>query len=431
MRLVLLTPGTGNFHCGSCLHDEPLAKALRAQGHDASIVGLYLPLVLDDPAHRDAVDPEPQMGGINLYLQQKSPVFRHTPAFVDRLLDRPALLGKAANRADLTSARELGTMTVEMLRGEHGKTAKELHRLLAHLQTTGAPDVVLLNNALLLSLAGPIKRALGCVVACTLQGEDTFLDGLPQPWRQQAWSLVTEAAREADLLLPVSAYHAGIMRDRLSLPADKVRVVHNGIDTDGMQPADPPAAAPAVGYLARMTRSKGVFTLIDAFEAIAPHQPDAKLILVGTATPTDRKRLDERLDALPAGLRGRVEVHPNVTRAQKLALLKRMSVLSVPATYGESFGLYMLEANAMGVPVVQPDHAAFPEVIAATGGGILYDHEDPAGLTDALAALLPDAPRRAAMGRAGRAAVLERFTAAHMAARTIEALEAACPARSR
>jgi len=284
MRLVLLTPGTGNFHCGSCLHDEALAKALRAQGHDASIVGLYLPLVLDDPAHRDAVDPEPQMGGINLYLQQKSPVFRHTPAFVDRLLDRPALLGKAANRADLTSARELGTMTVEMLRGEHGKTAKELHRLLAHLQTTGAPDVVLLNNALLLSLAGPIKRALGCVVACTLQGEDTFLDGLPKPWRQQAWSLVTEAAREADLLLPVSAYHAGIMRDRLSLPADKVRVVHNGIDTDGMQPADPPAAAPAVGYLARTTRSKGVFTLIDAFEAIAPHQPDAKLILVGTAT---------------------------------------------------------------------------------------------------------------------------------------------------
>jgi len=88
MRLVLLTPGTGNFHCGSCLHDEALAKALRAQGHDASIVGLYLPLVLDDPAHRDAVDPEPQMGGINLYLQQKSPVFRHTPAFVDRLLER-------------------------------------------------------------------------------------------------------------------------------------------------------------------------------------------------------------------------------------------------------------------------------------------------------------------------------------------------------
>jgi len=431
MKLVLLTPGTGNFHCGSCLHDEALAKALRAQGHDASIVGLYLPLVLDDPADRGQVDPQLQMGGINLYLQQKSSLFRHTPAFLDRLLDKPALLGKAADRADLTSPDELGRMTVEMLRGEHGRTIKELQRLLAHLRETDTPDAVLLNNALLLSLAGPIKRELGCAVGCTLQGEDTFLDSLPQPWREQAWSLVAEAAQDADLLLPVSAYHGDLMRDRLGLPEPKLRIVHNGIDTADMHPADAPPNTPTIGYLARMIRSKGVFTLIDAFETIAPKHPDATLILVGTATPTDRKRLDERIGTLPAELGGRIETHTNVTRAQKLELLRRMSLLSVPATYGESFGLYVLEANAMGVPVVQPKHAAFPEVIAATRGGILYDHEAPGGLADALTGLLGDASRRTALGEAGRAAVLERFTAAHMAARTIDALEAVCPAPSR
>ena len=47
MRILHLTPGTGSFHCGSCLRDNALVKALRARGHDAMMVPLYLPLVTD------------------------------------------------------------------------------------------------------------------------------------------------------------------------------------------------------------------------------------------------------------------------------------------------------------------------------------------------------------------------------------------------
>jgi len=483
MRYVFLTPGTGNFHCGSCLHDEALARALRRLGHEAHIVGLYLPLMMDqrdaghDPPHDEAV----QMGGVNLYLQQKLPWLRYVP-LLRRLLDAPAVLRLAADRADLTSPQQLGRMTVEMLRGMDGRTAHELRRMIDHLQHAAhRPGVVMLNNALLLSLAAPIKDALGCKVACTLQGEDTFLDGLPEPSRSEAWAQLRDAAGACDLFLPVSEYYAGVMRDKLALPAQRVRVVHNGIEiadfdtfaqqssgalapgvTNGSPGAtgglpdsaaadaashettphgrasrpwhtshrDDPGGSPrTIGYLARLNATKGVFTLIDAFAVLAQQKEfdDVRLALVGAATPHDRRRLDAALAKLPGKVRQAVSVHANVGRPRKIELLHQMDVLSVPTTYGESFGLYVLEANAAGVPVVQPDHAAFGEVIGATGGGMLYDAEDPAGLTRALAELLRDDARRRALGEAGRAAVRERFTADVMARHTLAALETLCP----
>lgn len=446
MRIVLLTPGTGNFHCGSCLHDEALARALRRLGHEAHIVGLYLPLMMDHREdHETGRDRTLQMGGVNLYLQQKLPWLRHLPGLpgipgLRRLLDSPALLKLAANRADLTSPKQLGRMTVEMLRGMDGRTAHELQRMIDHLQHAAhRPGVVMLNNALLLSLAEPIRQALRCRVACTLQGEDTFLDGLPEPWRGEAWSLLRDASAACDLFLPVSEYHARIMRDKLALTAQRVRVVHNGIEIEDFDTSTQPRSRPAtpqrlprtIGYLARLNAAKGVFTLIDAFAVLAQQKEfdDVRLALVGAATPHDRKRLDAALAKLPANLRGRIAVHANVDRPRKIELLHQMDVMSVPATYGESFGLYVLEANAAGVPVVQPDHAAFGEVIGATGGGMLYDPppESAEALPKALAALLRDGAHRRALGDTGRAAVRDRFTADHMARNTLAALETICP----
>ena len=431
MKILLLTPGTGNFHCGSCLHDEALVRGLRKLGHDARITALYLPLVLD---HKDGVDGDDvHMGGINLYLQAKAPVFRHMPRVVERLLDKPGLLRKAANRADMTSPVELGRMTEQMLLGGHGKTRNEVARLIDFLKATEPPDVVLLNNALLLGLAQPLREALGCSVACTLQGEDTFMDGLPEPWRSRAWGLLREQARQVDAFLPVSRYHGELMAERMALPAEKVRVVYNGIEADRYPKQDQAPSPPVIGYLARLCRTKGLGTLVDAYLHMHRQGIDhgARLCLVGSMTPGDEDYVDQQRDKLAeAGLLDLQGIYPNVSFDDKLKHLRSMSVLSVPATYGESFGLYVLEANAVGVPVVEPDHAGLAEVIGLTGGGILCRPDDPVSLAQSLGELLGDEARRRSLGETGRQAVLDRFTADVMAKSVAAVLEPICQATS-
>src|SRR5947207_14391552 len=116
MRIVQLTAGTGSFYCGTCLRDNALVTELRRQGHEALLVPLYLPLALDEPP----ATPETPLfyGGVNVYLQQQSSLFRKTPRWMDRLLDSPGILQAAARRAGMTRAADLGELTLSVLRGE-------------------------------------------------------------------------------------------------------------------------------------------------------------------------------------------------------------------------------------------------------------------------------------------------------------------------
>ena len=132
MRLIQLTPGTGNFYCGSCLHDNALVRALRARGHDDLMVPLYLPFVVEDPAL--ATQTPIFLGGLSVYLAQKFPGLRRVPAWLNRLFSSPALLRQLARLAGMTSARDLGESTLSMLRGEHGRQAGELDRLVEWLR---------------------------------------------------------------------------------------------------------------------------------------------------------------------------------------------------------------------------------------------------------------------------------------------------------
>ena len=150
MRIIQITPGTGSFYCGTCLRDNALVAELRRQGHDALMVPLYLPLMVDEAPTTD--DTPLFYGGVNVYLQQKSALFRKSPRWLDRLFDAPKLLRLAASRAGSTEARELGDLTVSMLRGEEGRQIKELDRL-ADWLTEEQPEVVCLSNALLIGLA--------------------------------------------------------------------------------------------------------------------------------------------------------------------------------------------------------------------------------------------------------------------------------------
>jgi glycosyltransferase involved in cell wall biosynthesis len=426
MRIIQLTPGTGSFYCGTCMRDNALAVELRRQGHDALMTPLYLPMALDEaPAASDA----PLFyGGVNVYLQQKSGLFRKTPRWVDRLFDAPGVLKAAASRAGSTQPGELGDLTLSMLRGEEGQQAKELDRLVEWLETDGKADVVCLSNILLLGLARRIKQETGAAVVCTLQGEDYFLDLLPEPYRTESWKTLAERAADVDAYIAVSRTYGETMQRRAQLPADRVHTVYNGILLDGY-PTTPRTRLPdppVLGYLARMCALKGLETLVEAFLLLRTEKrvKNLRLRVAGAQTAADESyvaRLQARL--AEAGLQGEAEFLPNISRNEKLAFLQSLSVLSVPATYGESFGLYVLEALAAGVPVVQPRHAVFPELLAETGGGQLCEPDDPRSLADALEALLCAPDRALALGEVGRQNVREKFSVEQMAKNVLRIYE--------
>jgi glycosyltransferase involved in cell wall biosynthesis len=80
----------------------------------------------------------------------------------------------------------------------------------------------------------------------------------------------------------------------------------------------------------------------------------------------------------------------------------------------------VLEALANAVPAVLPDHGAFPELIEATGGGVLHAAEDPQALADVLRQLMADPARVSALGRAGQQAIRRDYHATGMAQKTLE-----------
>jgi len=413
MRLVHLTAGTGSFFCGTCLRDHALVKALRRLGHDALMVPLYLPLVLDDSGSRE--ESPLFFGGINVYLQQKSAFFRHTPQWLDKLLDSPALLHQAGRKAGMTNPRELGEMTLSMIEGERGHQAKELDKLVAWL-VEQKPDVVCLSNSLLIGFARRVREELRVPIICSLQGEDAFLDSLPEPYRERCWRLVQERAADVDRFVAPSRYYNALMQERLRLAPEKIVVIYNGIDLEGFAPAAAPPEFPTVGFLARMCVDKGLDTLVEAFIKLAPRVPHVRLKIGGTQTDADRAFVNDLSDRLEqAGIANAVKFLPNLTHAEKQQFLRGLTVLSVPTRCGEAFGLFVIESLASGVPVAQPDNGAFPELIELTGGGVLYAQGDANSLADALEKLLLDPAHAAELGRYGRQIVNARFTSDAMA----------------
>ncbi len=408
------------------MRDNALATALRALGHDALLVPLYLPMRLDEPSAGE--DAPIFYGGVNVYLQQVSALFRKTPRWLDKLLDSPGVLKQAGARVGMTTPDQLGEITLSMLRGENGKQVKELDRLTDWLASDGKADLICLSNALLIGMAPRIKARTGAQVVCTLQGEDYFMESLPEPDRTGCWEALSECAKSVDRFVAVSHYYAERMQALGKLPEERMRVVYNGIRLDGY-PSSPKnplmPSIPTIGYLARLNPLKGLHHLIEAYILLRKRGrlPKVYLRIAGTKTGADDSYLEALKDRLRhEGVLEEVEFLPNIPREEKIAFLQSLSVLSVPATYGESFGLYLLEAWAVGIPVVQPRHAAFPELIEATGGGILCEPDSPEALAMALEALLCNAEEAQEKGASGFHAIHERFTVEAMAKSFLDAL---------
>jgi len=409
---VQITPGTGGgFYCENCLRDVTLVREMRKLGHDVIMVPLYLPL--QAPGSEPVSNVPIFFGGVNVYLQQKLSLFRKTPRWIDRLFDSRGLLNWAARKVGLTSARDLGMTTISMLQGEQGRQIKELDRLVDWLAAEdNRADAICLSNILLAGLARRIKEELGIPVVCLLQDEHGFLDGLASPYSEQAWQIVAERATDIDVFIAVSKYYAEFMRHRLQLDADRVRVGYVGISLDAYKPRQSEPDVPTIGFLSQTCSEKGLDTLVDAFLTLKKNDKlkGAKLRIAGGHNAGDEaflKRIRGRLDS--PGLSDDVEFLTGFDDNTKRVFLSRLSLLCVPEKQPAACGMYVLEALAAGVPVVQPATGVFPELLEMTAGGLLYDPDDASEPARSLERLLLDPDHAKDLGRRGRETVFEKF----------------------
>lgn len=413
------------MYCGNCFRDNTLVAGLRREGHDVLMVPLYLPMTLDE---EDQASGMPIFfSGVSVYLEQKIPLLGKMPGWMHKRLASPGLLKWAARRAAKTRASELGDLTLSMIRGEEGRQAREIDELIGYLKMHHPPDVLSLSNALLVGMARKLRRELNTAVVCMLQGEDSFLDALPESHRQTTWNALAERCNDVDLFIAPSKYFANLMIQRLNLRPEKVQVVYNGLDLEGWRPAASPPQPPVLGYFARMCKEKGLHILVDAFILLKKRNaiPNLKLHIGGAMGPGDEAFVNEhKLRLQGSGVLGDVTFFSNVSKEQKQQFFRRISVMSVPALYGEAFGLYLLEAWAAGVPVVQPPVASFPELIEVTGGGIVMKGTDAESLAVAAEEMLRSEERRAAASSSAMAVVKERFSSREMTARMLEAFRA-------
>ena len=398
---------------------------------------MYTPIQTDE---EDVTIDQVFFGGINVFLQQRSGLFRHLPRSSTGCSTAPACCGGSAPAGVETSAAQLGELTLSMLRGSAGFQRKEVRRLCQWLTRDPQPDLLVLTNAL--------------VAGCVPTSNETRRESRRHtPGRRRVPGRTAAAVQAAGLGADSSLWRS--MSTHFSSTAAttprswpsiwqidpaKFRLVPLGIDT-----ADYPAVAPSIGcppersspcawatwrgwpprrdFMCWWTRSSDSSNC-RGMEA-------AELILAGwlgkrhrgirgnTICQTARRRAGRRLPLPGHGRSG--------TEDQ---LLAQLHLLSVPTVYREPKGLYVLESLAAGVPVVQPNHGAFPELLAATGGGRLVPPQQPEALATACTSCCWTI-HAAAIGRRRAYRRPRAFQCAQMAEQTLDrAAAAVCGYRS-
>ena len=409
--------------CGSCLRDNALARELLGRGHDVTLQPVYTPTLTDE---ENVSSDRVLFGGVSVYLQQHVGLFRRTPWLLDKLWDSTAFLRLVSKRSIQVDPSGLGALTISTLQGERGFQRKEIEKLIAWLREEPPYDVINLPNALLIGLAEPIRRATGRPVIVTLQGEDLFLDGLPAADRDRAIGLIREQVRYVDLFVAVSEYYRDYMAAYLGIPLERIRVAPLGVTLRDLEPTGrtrTPRDPFVVGYFARVAPEKSLHLLAEAYRILRHERgvENARLEAAGYLAPEHQPYLAEIERQMEAwGLRDEFKYHGALDRSSKVAFFHGIDVLCVPSTYKEPKGLYLLEAMACAVPVVAPQHGAFPEMLAKTSGGLLVRPGDAASFADGLAAIWSRPEQARAMGLNGAAGVQQHYSVARMADRMIE-----------
>jgi len=386
MKILHIIPGSGgSFYCGNCMRDSKYVPALKALGHDVVKLPMYLPLFANVEEENDT---PVFYGAVSIYLKQLYPIFRKAPKWVDTLLNAKPLLKLAAKYSGSTDAKGLEDMTISMLMGEEGLQSEELERMVDWIVDHYKPDVIHLSNALLLGLAPTIKRRLDTVLICSLQDEDVWVDVMDPQFRDRVWGLMQKAVEHVDGFVAVSDYYAARMKESMKIPVEKLTSIHIGVDPADYFPHPIENKKRTIGYVSRMCHENGLDILVDAFIGLKKRTDfkDVTLMITGGSTGVDTKYLNE-LKALikKNNLTDQVHFQEDFSAEGLKNFYEQVMVLSVPVRNGEAFGIYLLESMASGVPVIQPALGAFPEIINLSGGGIVYQPNEPSALTQTLA----------------------------------------------
>jgi glycosyltransferase involved in cell wall biosynthesis len=428
MKYAYIATGAANMYCGSCMRDNTLVAAMKSLGHDVCMIPMYTPLRVDEES---VSEKHVFYGGIEAYFLQRFPRQSFWRDLLLQVAGSQAIL-RLMPYFDVGAAvdpAQNAELTLSMLRGDEGNQKELLDEMVHWLKTSLQPDLVHVTNTLISGPVRAIKQALNVPVVCGLHGEDVFIDGLPESYRSQAIDLIRENAAHIDHFIAISQYYADYFGALIGIDPAKITLVRPGIalqDYRHTPNSKLPGGPLTIGYLARISPEKGLHILVEAFIRLCESGqfPGLRLKVAGylsRAHASYIKGIQRRVKR--AGISEQVDIIGTVDRQQKLDFLHSLDVFSVPTIYRDPKGLPVLEALASGVSVVQPDHGAFPELLAATGGGLLHEPEDPVDLSEKLATLLHDAQLRHELDQRGRTAVHADFSAERMAAETIQVYE--------
>jgi len=421
MKIVHIVPGFGGtFYCGNCLRDSGVVASLKKAGHEAVTIPMYLPLTINGEVTDEGIPVF--YGAVNIFLKQY-PVFRHMPKWFEKLMNSAPVLKFAASKSGSTRASGLVELTESMLLGAEGHQSEELQQLVDFLKYHEKPDIIHFSNVLLLGMARQIRDEVKVPVVYSLQDEDVWIDAMHEEHRNKMWQLLTEKAKDVDAFIAVSDFFAGVMQKKMSIPDQKLHVLHVGVNPDVYTYSAPASDPQAIGYVSRICEENGFEILVDAFIRLKenPAFSTLKLKATGGMTGDDTKFFNKQLAKLKQkNILHDFEIQPDFTQEALQRFFKSVSVLSVPVLKGEAFGLYQLEALASGVPLVQPELGAFPEIIHATGGGVTYTPNTATALAEKLSAMLQDSAKLNAMSLAGRHAVETDFDCSILSAKMVE-----------
>ncbi|MGA1976590.1 MAG: glycosyltransferase family 4 protein [Bacteroidales bacterium] len=416
MRIVYLITGSGgSFYCGNCYRDVLYLRAIRkVPGVSAKAIPLYLPP--GDNSQESGLDNNVFFGAITMYLRDKVRFMRNMPSFFDSILNSGPLLKLAARQAGTTRTEGFEGLTLNMISGESAFRSDEVDRLAKYIVSEEEPDVIHLSNALVIGIARHLKKRLKAKIICSLLNEDDWIDEMAEPYRDEAWRMIAWEAQGIDLFVTPSNYFKDLFIRKTGISEDKISVIPIGFDPETDGPQRKEADRHAIGYFCRVSYQNGFDKLVDAFVRIRETIPDATLHVCGGYTGDDRPFIAEQIKKIrKSGFEKSIRIYPEFQGQKKAEFFRNVDVISVPVRKYDGYGLYILEANGAGVPVVQPSTGAFPEIIGTTGGGIIYSPDTSDELASSLVKLLKDDSLRIKLGEAGRKNVIAKLSLDRMA----------------